>query len=167
MENPSVKKTTLVVAALLAALFVSGCSKKQEANGTQSTATTGSTSSGSTLPSVSPYDHGPRASESPIDEALAKQGEGLFQTKGCSACHGFGKRISCPDLDGVATRRTALWMEHQILHPEKMTKEDPIAHQLFAQFSLQMPNQGLTLDQTRAVIEFLKHKNHEAAESHK
>jgi hypothetical protein len=53
-------------------------------------------------------------------------------------------------------------MEHQILHPDVMTKQDPIAHQLFAQYSLQMPNQGLTADEAHAVIEFLKHKNHES-----
>jgi hypothetical protein len=48
-----------------------------------------------------------------------------------------------------------------------MTKQDPIARQLFAQFSLQMPNQGLKPEEARAVIEFLKHKNHETAEQKK
>jgi hypothetical protein len=61
-------------------------------------------------------------------------------------------------------RRTAQWMEHQILHPDVMTKEDPIARQLFAQYSLQMPNQQLTQDEAHAVIEFLKHKDHELTE---
>ena len=136
-----------------AALIAGGCGKKSDH---------ASSSGGS---SGSKYDQGPRAAESPIDEAMAKTGEGLFQTKGCSACHGFGRRISCPDLQGVSTRRTAQWMEHQILHPEVMTKEDPIARQLFAQFSLQMPNQQLTQDEAHAVIEFLKHKDHELSEA--
>ena len=60
-------------------------------------------------------------------------------------------------------RRTAIWIENQILHPEVMTKEDPISHELFAKFSLQMPNQKLTDDEARAVIEFFKHKDKEAA----
>jgi mono/diheme cytochrome c family protein len=119
------------------------------------------------MPAVSPYDAGPRAGESPIDESQVKKGEALFSSKGCTACHGFGRRISCPDLNGVTMRRTASWMEHQILHPEIMTKQDPIAHQLFAQYSLQMPNQGLTPEEAHAVIEFLKHKNHETAEAKK
>jgi mono/diheme cytochrome c family protein len=112
---------------------------------------------------VSAYDAGPRAGEAPVDPSLVKKGEALFQSKGCSACHGFGRRISCPDLNGVTMRRTAAWMEHQILHPDVMTKQDPIAHQLFAQYSLQMPNQGLTADEAHAVIEFLKNKNRETA----
>ena len=109
-------------------------------------------------------DDGPRAAASPIDESKAKMGETLFQSKGCSACHGFGKRVSCPDLDGVTQRRTAKWLEAQILHPDVMTKHDPTARSLFAQYSLQMPKQGLTQDEALAVIEFLKYKNHEAGE---
>jgi len=116
------------------------------------------------MPAVSPYDSGPRAGESPIDEALAEQGEKLFQTKGCTACHGFGKRLTGPDLAGVSMRRTALWMENQILHPEKMVKEDPISHALFAQYALQMPNQKVAPEEAKAIIEYFKHQDHEANE---
>lgn len=157
-----------LAALMLAGLLVPGCGKGSgESGGTPSGSPAGAAPSGGAMPAVSPYDSGPRAGESPIDESLVKKGEALFSGKGCSACHGFGRRISCPDLDGVTMRRTTLWLEHQILHPEVMTKQDPIAHQLFAQYSLQMPNQGLTPDEAHAVIEFLKHKNHETAEQKK
>ena len=145
-----------------AVVLLAGCGGKKATD--QSQASTSTPTSGTAA--ASRYDSGPRAAEAPVDEAQAERGEKLFQAKGCSACHGFGRRISCPDLNGVTMRRTALWMENQILHPDKMVKEDPIAHQLFAQFSLQMPNQGLTPDEARAVIQFLKHKNREAGESH-
>jgi mono/diheme cytochrome c family protein len=141
-------------------LLATACGPKAE-NGGGGSAVSSATSD---IPSVSRYDSGPRAGEADADETLAKQGETVFQAKGCSACHTFGRKLSGPDLQGVTMRRTALWMENQILHPEVMTKQDPIAHQLFAQFSLQMPNQGLTPDEARAVIEFLKHKDHEASE---
>ncbi|HEY6868105.1 MAG TPA: cytochrome c [Candidatus Eisenbacteria bacterium] len=159
----------IVAALLVAGVVANGCGK---GGGGSSGASSGAPAggggaSGGGVAAVSPYDSGPRAGEQPIDESLVKKGEALFQAKGCSACHGFGRRISCPDLNGVTMRRTAQWMEHQILHPEVMTKQDPIAHQLFAQYSLQMPNQGLTADEAHAVIEFLKHKNHETAEGAK
>jgi len=156
----------ILAALLIAAVMVTGCSKGGDTGGSSASAPAGGSSasapaagSGSAAPAgglatVSAYDAGP---------SLVKKGEALFQSKGCSACHGFGRRISCPDLNGVTMRRTAAWMEHQILHPDVMTKQDPIAHQLFAQYSLQMPNQGLTADEAHAVIEFLKSKNHEAA----
>ena len=148
-------------------LWVAGCGGQKAGGSGGSHATSGSGGGdAAAAPATSAYDSGPRAAETPVVETLAEKGEQLFKDKGCSACHGFGRRISCPDLKGVSMRRTALWMENQILRPDKMVKEDPIARQLFAQFSLQMPNQGLTPEEARAVIEFLKHKGREAGESH-
>lgn len=109
-------------------------------------------------------DAGPRASATEADDEQAEVGEGLFQSKGCSACHAFGSRATGPDLAGVSTRRTARWIESQILHPEVMIKEDPIARGLFAQFALQMPNQKLTETEARAIVEYFKHRDAEAAE---
>ena len=114
---------------------------------------------------VSKYDAGPRAAAQPANEALAEAGEQLFKDKGCSACHAFGAKLSGPDLVNVTQRRTAQWMEQQILHPEVMVKEDPISRQLMATHMLQMPNQGLKPEEARAVIEYLKHRDQEASES--
>jgi hypothetical protein len=61
-------------------------------------------------------------------------------------------------------RRTAQWIESQILHPDLMVKQDPTARALFAQFALQMPKQGLTPEEARAIIEYFKHMDHEAGE---
>lgn len=162
------RRPSLTVAFLLTTLLAAGCGGKQsgsESAAPGATSTPASTAT-TTVLAVSRYDSGPRAAESPVDKALAEQGEKLFQTKGCSACHAFGKKVTGPDLAGVSQRRTAVWIENQILHPEVMTKEDPIARELFAKHSLQMPNQKLTADEARAVIEYFKHKDHEAGEKH-
>jgi len=155
--------------AVLAALLIaaSGCGAKKNSADATPVATDRGAASPSTgaMPAVSAYDSGPRAASGSVDEAAAKQGSELFRSKGCSACHAFGKRLTCPDLAGVSQRRTAAWIEQQILHPDVMTKKDPIAHELFAKFALQMPNQALTPEQARAVIEFFKHQDHEAGES--
>lgn len=111
---------------------------------------------------TSKYDSGPRAGESPMNAALAAQGEKLFTAKGCAVCHGFGKKITCPDLIGVSMRRTQRWMEEQILHPEVMVKEDPIARELRKGFPLEMTNMKLAPAEAKAVIEFLKKKDKEA-----
>lgn len=123
---------------------------------------------GATAASALPadLDKGPRASESPVDAALAEQGEALFKTKACSACHAFGAKATGPDLAGVATRRTARWIESQILHPDLMVKSDPIARELFAKHALQMPDQGLSPEEARAVIEYFKHRDHEDGATH-
>lgn len=152
--------TLLFALALAGAATLSGCGagKEDAAPAASGTASTGS------VAAVSKYDTGPRAGESEADEALAEQGKQLFSNKGCTACHAFGKKMSGPDLAGVTMRRTAQWMENQILHPDRMVKEDPIARELFAKHALQMPNQGLTPEEARAVVEYLKHQDHEAAE---
>jgi cytochrome c551/c552 len=160
------RRPSCLAALFVCTLLASGCGgqKSEDQSAAQSPPSTPAPSAGaSAVAAVSKYDSGPRAADEPADAAKAEQGEKLFQTKGCSACHAFGKKVTCPDLAGVTHRRTAAWMENQILHPDVMTKEDPISHDLFAKFSLQMPNQKLTEDEARAVIEFFKHKDKEAA----
>lgn len=143
---------------LLAALALAGCGAKSSDSSASGSGASAAPASGSK------YDSGPRAGEQPIDEDLAKAGEQLFKDKGCSACHAFGTRLSGPDLAGVSMRRTAQWMENQILHPEVMAKEDAIARELMGTYALQMPNQGLAAADAKSIIEWLKHQDHEASE---
>ena len=171
-------KNTIGYAALAVLLcMTAGCGGNNASN---STPDSGSASASTSAPApaapatgdlkleaVSKYDAGPRAFEGPEDDAAAKRGEQLFKDKGCSACHAFGKKVTCPDLAGVTHRRTAEWIENQILHPEIMVKTDPISHDLFAKFMLQMPNQKLTPEQAKDVIAFFRHKEHEAGEASK
>lgn len=145
-------RRTLLAAALLLAtvLPLSGCGgggSKESATGDAQR---------------SPLDLGPRAGDSPVATALVEQGEKLFKTKGCTACHAYGKRLTGPDLRGVTRRRTAQWMEQQILHPDIMVKQDPLSRQLFGEYNLQMANQGLVPDEAKAVIEYFKKLDEES-----
>lgn len=168
MKRSSVHRAMVAATCIV---FLAGCGQSGTSkNGTATSgptaqsATAGPASPGATAPGIpADLDHGPRASESAVSEPLVEQGEQLFKDKGCSACHAFGKRVTGPDLAGVSQRRTARWIESQILHPDRMVKADPISRQLFAQFALQMPNQGLTEAQAKAVIEYFKHRDHEGA----
>jgi len=139
------KRALLWTATLTFLIAAAGCGGGKPSGDSQTAA-----------PAGSPYDVGPRANESPVAEALAKKGEAIFRAKGCTACHAYGKRLTGPDLKGVTERRTAKWMEQQILHPEIMTKQDPISRELMAKYALQMSNQGLTQDEALSVIEYLK-----------
>jgi cytochrome c551/c552 len=159
---------TLLIAG--AALGLAGCGAKNDGGEGEPTASAPPATSPATTPppatgapaSTSKFDAGPRAGEAPVNGALAAKGERLFNSKACMVCHGFGKVITCPDLVGVSMRRTARWMEEQMLHPEVMVKEDPIARELKKLYSLPMTNQGLTADEARSVIEFLKRKDRQA-----
>lgn len=147
-------------------VLLAGCGGKSADQGSSSSSAsaapapaTPATPAGGGLLAKSLYDDGPRAADSPVDAAAAAAGEKLFSTKGCTACHAWGKRLTGPDLKDVTKQRTAMWMEQQILHPDVMTKTDPISHELFAQFALQMPKQGLTETEARNVIEYLKKRD--------
>jgi cytochrome c551/c552 len=151
---PAVRGLAAVGCALI--LVLAGCGSSGSGG------TAGKGTPAAAAKSGSKYDNGPRAGEQEADDELAEKGEGLFSTKGCTACHTHGRKLTGPDLAGVSMRRTQEWMEHQILDPGRMVQEDPISRELMAKHALAMPNQGLTPDETKAVIEFLKHHDQEA-----
>jgi mono/diheme cytochrome c family protein len=155
-------RTTLVLgAALMVVLALVGCGGKK-AEQAESNAAPGATPAVTPPAAAAPFvvpadlDQGPRAGESPVDQSLVAQGQLLFSSKTCATCHGFGKKIQCPDLKPVAMQRTERWLEAQIMHPDVMTKQDPASIQLMKQYSLQMPNMNLTQDQAKALIEYIK-----------
>ncbi len=148
--------TLAVGVLLLLVLAAAGCGKKAE----QAESTTPPPAAAPPAPAafVPPpgLDQGPKAGESPVDEALAAQGAQLFTSKTCATCHAFGKKIQCPDLKPVAMQRTERWMEAQIMHPDVMTKLDPTSVALMKQYTIQMPNMNLTQEQAKALIEYIK-----------
>jgi mono/diheme cytochrome c family protein len=104
-------------------------------------------------------------SVSPINHELAERGEEAFKNKGCTACHTIGKgKLTGPDLAGVTQRRKLEWIENQILHPEEMLEKDPIAKELLATYLIRMPNQGVTPEEAKAIIMYLREQDSEANE---
>lgn len=92
-----------------------------------------------------------------VDPGLAARGADLFQSKGCVACHTLGgDRLVGPDLAGVMERRRPGWVAAMILEPDSMTRNDPDARALFAEYMTPMSDQGLTAEEARAVMEFLR-----------
>jgi mono/diheme cytochrome c family protein len=91
----------------------------------------------------------------PIDHDEAEEGKKLFEGK-CTACHKMGERYVGPALGGVTERRTPAYIMNMILNPEEMYTKHPVARQLLAEHMTQMPNLGLTQEQAREVVEYLR-----------
>lgn len=90
-----------------------------------------------------------------IDETLATEGEGIFQAK-CTACHKMDERHVGPAMADVTNRRNPEWIMNMILNPDEMTKKDPIAYELIAEYIAPMANQSLTIEESRALLEYFR-----------
>lgn len=94
-----------------------------------------------------------------IDPAMAKAGEAVFTAK-CAACHqATDVKVVGPGLKGITQRRTPEWIMNMITNPEEMTKTDPVAKALFEENLVQMTFQNVSDDETRQILEFLRHND--------
>jgi mono/diheme cytochrome c family protein len=100
----------------------------------------------------------------PVSHEMAEAGEKLFETK-CSACHKMVDKYVGPPLGEVTTRRTPEFIMNQILNPDGMYTRHPVVKQLLGEYMTQMPNQGLTQDEARKVLEYLRTQSHATAGS--
>ena len=84
-------------------------------------------------------------------------GEEIFQGN-CAGCHTIGKGdLVGPDLSGVTLRREENWLIKQIKDPDGLVEEkDPIALQLLKEFNMPMVALGLSDDEIKEIILYLK-----------
>jgi nitrous-oxide reductase len=89
---------------------------------------------------------------------LAQRGEKAFGEGGCGGCHVIGKVSSGPDLTGVLERHgsdSEKWVKNFILNPEKMY-DDPYVKSMINYFNLRMPNQHMSKEEAKNIVEYLK-----------
>ena len=91
------------------------------------------------------------------DHEMAEAGEEVFEQK-CGACHKMNEKYVGPALGEVTKRRSAAYIMNMILNPQEMVERHPVAKQLLAEHMTFMPNQGLTQEQARQVVEYLRTK---------
>ncbi len=91
----------------------------------------------------------------PVDRQLAAEGEQIFISL-CASCHRLDERYVGPPLGDVLERRTPEYVMNMVLNPEEMIERHPVVRQLLAQYYVRMPNQGLSRDEARAVLEYLR-----------
>ena len=90
-----------------------------------------------------------------LDAALAARGEAAYTTK-CSACHKLEGRYVGPPLGNILDLRTPEYVMNMMLNPAEMVEKHPEARAMLAQFMTPMPNQNLTEDEARAILEYLR-----------
>ncbi len=92
-----------------------------------------------------------------IDQSLVSEGSSIFYSK-CYLCHSINQTKLAPPLHGVAKTQTPVFIMNYLLNTAEMQAKDPTIKALMQQFSNvpKMPDQQLTKDQARAVLEFLR-----------
>lgn len=94
---------------------------------------------------------------SAVDHETAERGEEIFESK-CSMCHKMDTTYVGPALGDVTARRSPAYVMNMILNPQEMVERHPVAKQLLAERMTFMPNQNLTTEEARSVLEYLRTK---------
>jgi mono/diheme cytochrome c family protein len=147
-------RPTAVLSFLLAALALAACGGKTDAP-----ASTAARPAGSELTpwqvehGIGPVTEALPAVASPAHEA--EEGKKLYDQR-CASCHKANERYVGPPLGGVVGRRTPEYVMNMILAPDQMVMKHPEAKKLLGTYMVQMPNQGLTTEQAREVVEYLR-----------
>lgn len=91
-----------------------------------------------------------------LDPAMAKDGKTIADLK-CASCHKYtDERLVGPGWAGVSKKHKPEWLMNFITNPDPMIDKDP---ELQAQLELclvRMPNQNLTDDEARQILEFMR-----------
>lgn len=90
------------------------------------------------------------------EQAAIDRGKLVYAARGCGACHTFGGKLVGPDLKGLLSRRTPTWAARMILDPETMTKQDPVAKDLFRTLMVQMTKQGVTPEEIPDLLAYIQ-----------
>lgn len=91
-----------------------------------------------------------------LDATMADAGNKVFDVK-CSSCHKLtDEKLVGPGWAGVSKRRSPTWLMNFITNTNDMIDKDP---ELQAQLELclvRMPNQSLSDDEARQLVEFMR-----------
>ena len=92
----------------------------------------------------------------PLDEKMVKQGETVYDVK-CASCHKLSdEKLVGPGWKGVTDRRTPEWIMNFVTNTEEMLDKDAEAQAMLEICMVRMPNQNLSDEDARAVLEFMR-----------
>jgi len=92
----------------------------------------------------------------PLNEEMIAQGKSIYEMK-CSSCHRLTeKRVVGPGWAGITNRRTPEWIMNMTTNVDVMLDEDPEARKLLEECLVRMPNQGVSVDEARSLVEFMR-----------
>lgn len=109
-----------------------------------------------------PEVHGSLLSESditlanPLNEEWVNGGQNIYDLK-CLACHKLTEdKLVGPGWKGVTKTRQPVWIMNMITNVDIMLESDPEAQKLLEQCLVRMPNQNVSKEEARQILEFMR-----------
>ena len=91
-----------------------------------------------------------------LDQKMAASGEKVFGLK-CSGCHKVtDEKLVGPGWKGVTERNKPEWIMNFITNTNEMIDKDPKVQAQLELCLVRMPNQSLTDDEARHLLEFMR-----------
>jgi len=147
-------KKILVIAAMLGLTYA--CSN----NNSEKKADSASDQAASAEPAESPaegvgkFKHVDLAAN--LDKKMADGGKSIYQMK-CEACHKLtGEKLVGPGWKNVTERRKPEWIMNFVTNTEEMLNKDTSAQAMLEICMVKMPNQNLSDEDARKVLEFMR-----------
>ncbi len=92
----------------------------------------------------------------PLDEGMVSKGEGIYKAQ-CFACHKLTtEKLVGPGWKGVTDRRAPEWIMNFVTNTNVMLDSDLVAQQLMVICVARMPNQNVSNENARNVLEFMR-----------
>ena len=91
-----------------------------------------------------------------LDAAMATKGQTIFDVK-CGACHKLtDEKLVGPGWKGVTSRHKPEWIMNFATNVDEMLSKDPKAQAMLEVCLVRMPNQNLTDEDARSILEFMR-----------
>jgi len=92
----------------------------------------------------------------PLNKDWIAAGKADYELK-CLASHKLtNEKLVGPGWAGVTKKREPLWIMNMITNVEMMLEKDPEAQKLLEECLVRMPNQNISPEEARKIIEFMR-----------
>lgn len=151
---------SLLAAACGASLLLSGCGSREQAEAAAKAAP-----KPEDILAKTPETHGVEVKSVEITRPLKQDwvaaGKSTYEGK-CLACHRLtADRLVGPGWAGVTKKRDPVWIMNMITNVDVMLERDAEAQKLLEQCLVRMPNQNVSVDEARQLLEFMRHNDGE------
>lgn len=91
-----------------------------------------------------------------LDPAIAQKGDAIYSAK-CQSCHKTtDERLVGPGFKNVTERRTPVWIMNFLTNTDEMIDIDPAMQEELEICMVRMPDQALTEEDARSIVEFFR-----------